>query len=99
MRGTIAAMGDLVDVAVVGAGPAGAATALRLLQLRPGLRVVLLDAAEFPRDKVCGDGVAPHVLAILDALGVAGVAELGPPVWGMRVRSARGLAVADRCER
>jgi geranylgeranyl reductase family protein len=95
----MAAMGDLVDVAVVGAGPAGAATALRLLQLRPDLRVLLLDAAEFPRDKVCGDGVAPHVLAILDALGVAGVAELGPPVWGMRVRSARGLTVADRCER
>lgn len=92
-------MEDLVDVAVVGAGPAGAVTALRLLQLRPALRVLLLDAAEFPRDKVCGDGVAPQVLAILDALGVPGVAELGPPVWGMRVRSQRGLTVVARCQR
>jgi geranylgeranyl reductase family protein len=102
MRGTIVLMdpaGELADVAVVGAGPAGAATALRLLQLRPDLRVLLLDAAEFPRDKVCGDGVAPHAIALLDALEVPGVTELGPPVWGLRVRSPGGRAVAARCER
>jgi geranylgeranyl reductase family protein len=89
----------VADVAVVGAGPAGAATALRLLQLRPDLRVVLLDAAAFPRDKVCGDAVAPHAIALLEALGVPEVAALGPPVWGLRVRSPGGRAVAARCDR
>ena len=32
----------------------------------PGLRVLLLDRADFPRDKCCGDGIAPHVLDVLD---------------------------------
>lgn len=88
-------MDRMADVAVVGAGPAGAATALRLLQLRPDARVLLLDAADFPRDKVCGDGVAPHVLALLDALGVP--VPPGPPVWGLRVRSPGGRVVDARC--
>lgn len=62
------------DLAVVGAGPAGSAAALAALRARPGARVLLLDRAAFPRDKVCGDGVAPHVLDVLDDLDVA------PPV-------------------
>ena len=49
------------DLVVVGAGPAGAATALGALRRRPALRVLLLDRADFPRDKSCGDGIAPHV--------------------------------------
>jgi menaquinone-9 beta-reductase len=58
------------DLAVVGAGPAGAAAALAALRARPGLRVLLLDRADFPRDKVCGDGIAPHVLDVLSSVGV-----------------------------
>ncbi|NUR88510.1 MAG: FAD-dependent oxidoreductase, partial [Nonomuraea sp.] len=53
-------MADVWDIAVVGAGPAGSAAALRAAQLRPGLRVLLLDRAAFPRDKGCGDGIAAH---------------------------------------
>ena len=60
-------MDDPYDVVVVGAGPAGSAAALRALQLRPDSRVLLLDRADFPRDKTCGDGIAPHGL---DVLGV-----------------------------
>ncbi|MGB8650311.1 MAG: FAD-dependent oxidoreductase, partial [Mycobacteriales bacterium] len=52
----------MYDVAVVGAGPAGAAAALSALRTRPGARVLLLDRAGFPRDKACGDGIAPHAL-------------------------------------
>jgi flavin-dependent dehydrogenase len=63
------------DVAVVGAGPAGCAAALRVLQLRPHADVVLLDAAAFPRDKVCGDAVASQAYALLDALDVPGPAR------------------------
>ena len=60
------------DIVVVGAGPAGACAALGALRADPGLRVLLLDRADFPRDKSCGDGIAPHVL---DALGSVGAAD------------------------
>ncbi|MBW0093518.1 NAD(P)/FAD-dependent oxidoreductase [Pseudonocardia sp. KRD-184] len=92
-------MDEVADVAVVGAGPAGAATALRVLQLRPGARVLLLDAAAFPRDKVCGDGIAAPVFDLLDALGAPGLDALGPPVSGLRVHSPGGRAVVADCAR
>jgi geranylgeranyl reductase family protein len=63
------------DVVVVGAGPAGAATALGALRADPELRVLLLDRATFPRDKACGDGVAPHVLDVLADVGVTGLLD------------------------
>jgi len=56
------------DVAVIGAGPAGATAAYFLA--RGGLRVVLLDKFDFPRDKTCGDGLTPRALEMLDAMGV-----------------------------
>lgn len=92
-------MDDVVDVAVVGAGPAGSAAALRALQLRPEARVVMVDAAEFPRDKTCGDGIAAHALDLVEALGVPGVSRLGPPVPRMRLRSPGGLVVDRTCAR
>jgi geranylgeranyl reductase family protein len=90
---------DLVDVAVVGAGPAGSAAALRVLQLRPEARVLLLDAAAFPRDKTCGDGISAHALDLVAALGVPGVGELGPPVPRLRLRSPGGRVVDRACAR
>lgn len=56
------------DVAIVGAGPAGAAAAITLA--RAGRRVVLIDKAVFPRDKICGDGITTGALRILEELGV-----------------------------
>ncbi len=53
---------------VVGAGPAGAATAA--WAARAGYDVVLVDSATFPRDKTCGDGLTPRALAELDRLGL-----------------------------
>ncbi|HEY0812705.1 MAG TPA: NAD(P)/FAD-dependent oxidoreductase [Pseudonocardia sp.] len=90
---------DIADVAVVGAGPSGSASALRVLQLRPDARVLLLDAAAFPRDKTCGDGVAAQVFDLLDALGVPDLRPLGPAVPGLRLRSPGGQVVARRCAR
>jgi len=82
------------DVAVVGAGPAGATAALAALRARPGSRVLLLDRSGFPRDKVCGDGVAPHALDVLEALGVVGLVDDWAPVH--RLQLDRGEAGVER---
>jgi geranylgeranyl reductase family protein len=82
------------DVAVVGAGPAGAATALGALAANPCLRVALVDRSSFPRDKACGDGIAPHVIDLLDELGVSGIVAGHVPV--SRLRLTRGAQTVDR---
>ncbi len=68
------------DVVVVGAGPAGATAAIAALAQAPGARVLLLDRAVFPRDKSCGDGIAPHALDVLAGLGVHDVVDGWEPV-------------------
>jgi menaquinone-9 beta-reductase len=90
---------EIADVAVVGAGPAGSAAALRTLQLRPDARVLLLDAAAFPRDKTCGDGIAAHVFDLLDALDVPDIRHLGAEVPRLQLRSPGGRLVARTCAR
>lgn len=56
------------DVLVVGAGPAGSAAAA--WAARGGAEVVLTDAAVFPRDKTCGDGLTPRATGELMKLGL-----------------------------
>jgi geranylgeranyl reductase family protein len=80
------------DVAVIGAGPAGSAAALAAR--RAGASVVLLDRAEFPRDKPCGDGIAPHALDVLAALGVTDAVDGYAPVPSLRLVSPGGETVA-----
>ena len=83
------------DVVVVGAGPAGAAAALAARRAAPAARVLLLDRADFPRDKVCGDGIAPEALDVLERLGVdpAVLTDGFAPVPRLRMRSPGGAAV------
>ncbi|HZC04916.1 MAG TPA: FAD-dependent oxidoreductase [Ktedonobacterales bacterium] len=57
------------DVAIVGAGPAGAATAIHLA--REGLRVVVVDRCVFPRDKPCAEYLSPAAEPLLAQLGIA----------------------------
>lgn len=57
------------DVLIVGAGPAGSAAAS--WAARFGLDTVLADAATFPRDKTCGDGLTPRAIGELEKLGHA----------------------------
>jgi geranylgeranyl reductase family protein len=78
------------DVVVVGAGPAGSTAAAALA--RRGRDVLLLDAASFPRDKPCGDGVPPGTVAILHDLGLGDELRSATfaPVHAVRLVSARG---------
>lgn len=59
----------MIDALVVGAGPAGISTAIRLH--RAGRDVLVVDKAAFPRDKTCGDGLTTLALRELDSLGLA----------------------------
>ncbi|MEE2059423.1 geranylgeranyl reductase family protein [Rhodococcus artemisiae] len=61
-------MPDSTDVLVIGAGPAGSSAAT--WAARSGREVLLVDAATFPRDKTCGDGLTPRAVAELDRLGL-----------------------------
>ncbi len=62
-----------VDVLVVGAGPAGSATAAFLA--RHGYSVVTIDRATFPREKACSEYLSPEAVRVLDRLGVVGELE------------------------
>lgn len=81
------------DVAVIGAGPSGAAAAAYLA--RDGFDVLLMDRARFPRDKVCGDGLAPRSVEVLSELGIdTSLGSLGyRPLRLFRVVSSRGDSV------
>lgn len=84
------------DVAVVGAGPAGAATALLLA--RQGLHVVLLERARLPRPKACAEYVNPGAVHLLARLGVLDAVRTERPtlIEGMRVVSPDGTATDGR---
>jgi geranylgeranyl reductase family protein len=56
------------DALVIGAGPAGSACAQMLA--RAGAHTLLVDQHNFPRDKICGDGLIPDAHAALRRLGV-----------------------------
>lgn len=58
------------DVVIVGAGPAGSSAAA--WAARAGRDVLVIDSAQFPRDKACGDGLTPRAVAELRDLGLGG---------------------------
>ncbi|GAB3201058.1 NAD(P)/FAD-dependent oxidoreductase [Nocardioides hungaricus] len=70
------------DVLVVGAGPAGSAAAA--WAARSGLEVVIADAARFPRDKTCGDGLTPRAIGELQRLGLEDWLRAHPVNRGLR---------------
>jgi len=85
--------GSSGDVIVVGAGPAGAATAILLAER--GLHVVVLDRARLPRPKICGEYLSPETARILDRLGVLKALDAAgaAPLLGMRLTAPDGTVV------
>lgn len=79
----------LYDVAVIGAGPGGA-TAAHYLAAQ-GMDVLLLDKAEFPRDKTCGDGLTPRALHLLADMGILNEAnQAGFRINGLELHAKAG---------
>ena len=72
------------DVVVVGAGPAGSAAAA--WAARDGRDVLVIDSAQFPRDKACGDGLTPRAVLELQRLGLGS--------WLQRRVQHRGLRMS-----
>jgi geranylgeranyl reductase family protein len=80
--------GQHYDALVVGSGPAGSVAALVLA--RGGASVALVDKANFPRDKACGDLVGPRGVQTLTDLGVR---LEGPRLGDMEVTGPTGRQV------
>ncbi len=86
-------MSETSDVVVVGAGPGGSAAAYYLA--RCGLDVLLLDKSEFPRDKVCGDGLTPRAVGVLDDMGVLdSLLAVGHRIGGVEIFAPDGYPTA-----
>jgi geranylgeranyl reductase family protein len=86
----------MTDVIVVGAGPAGAATAILLAER--GLDVLVLDRAAFPRPKICGEYLSPEAARLLDRLGVLKTLDSAgaTPLAGMWITAPDGTTVQGR---
>lgn len=89
---TLSTVDSSYDIAVIGAGPAGAMAAREAA--RQDASVILVDKAAFPRTKVCGCCINHAALTTLTRVGLDGLpARLGAvPLHAMRLASGSGTA-------
>ena len=80
-------MATEVDVAIVGGGPSGAATA-HYLATR-GHSVLVCEKKSFPREKTCGDGLTPRAIKVLEEMGLGAELRGWERVRGLRVHAAK----------
>lgn len=81
----------MLDLVIVGGGPAGLSTALHVLAAAPATKLVVLEKERYPREKICAGAVAWRALRILERIGV----EVDCPrvvidALAVRVAGARG---------
>ena len=82
------------EVLIVGAGPAGSALAYFLAA--QGREVLLIDKADFPRDKTCGDGLTPRALSVLRTMGLLEkCAAAGFRINGLRIFAPDGTRITS----
>ena len=84
------------DLLILGAGPAGAA--ISLLMAGKGYSVEILDAARFPRTKICGEFLNPQAVQWLEENDLLSVVEqLDPyPIYGMQITDRRRTTFRGR---
>jgi menaquinone-9 beta-reductase len=83
------------DALIVGAGPAGSATAILLAAA--GWSVALVEKQRFPRRKVCGECIAASNLPLLHALGIGAAfdAAAGPALQRVALMRGARTVLAD----
>ncbi|MDQ3940673.1 MAG: geranylgeranyl reductase family protein [Actinomycetota bacterium] len=74
------------DVAVVGGGPSGSATAHYLAS--KGHSVLVCEKKTFPREKTCGDGLTPRAVKVLEEMGLGSELKTWERVRGLRIHAA-----------
>src|SRR5947209_17526753 len=87
------------DLVIAGGGPSGSAAAWQAAQT--GAKVLVLDKAEFPRDKPCGDGLTARAVSYLQKIGLAnevskfhrisGVTVYSPLEWDLSFPNRPGM--------
>lgn len=84
----------MYDAIIVGAGPGGATAAA--VMARRGLKPLLIDRDNFPRDKVCGDALSGKTVDVMKRLGMIealqAVSQLDS--WGVTFSGPSGDEVA-----
>ena len=60
----------VLDLVIVGGGPAGLSTALHVLAAAPRTKLVVLEKERYPREKICAGGVGGRAFRILERIGV-----------------------------
>ena len=88
-----------VDVAIVGGGPAGLSTAIALAMR--GVSSIIVEKKSWPIDKVCGEGLMPTGVAVLERLGVLDhlADDMARPFHGIRYIDASGVQAEGRFPR
>lgn len=87
--------GPAWDVAIIGGGPAGVSTALHLHAAAPRARILVLEKARYPREKICAGGIGARAFRLLERIGVEVVCPR-VPLDAVALRLAGRTVVVDQ---